>query len=74
MEGTEFLSQTQFFFHRFLCNPMSWTFQIIHSVGLDSLGLKNQRFTSSGCEDVWIRNFEFVVKTQFKVRVKCNYL
>ena len=41
MEGTEFLSQTQFFFHRFLCNPMSWTFQIIHSVGLDSLGLKN---------------------------------
>ena len=35
------------------------------SVRLSSLSMKYQRFTLSGFEDMGIRKFEFVAKTQF---------
>jgi len=42
-----------------------WIFQTINSVRWNNLSLKYQRFTRSGCEDIGIRKFEFVAKTQF---------
>ena len=35
------------------------------SVISNSLSLKYQKFTESGCKDIEIRNFEFVTKAQF---------
>ena len=40
-------------------------FQTINYVRSDTLSLKYQRCTPSGCKDVEIRTFEFVAKTQF---------
>ena len=40
-------------------------FQTMNSVGSNSLSLKYQRFTSSSCEDILIRKFKFVARTQF---------
>ena len=40
-------------------------FQNINFVGSNSLNLKYQSFTLSGCKDKGIRKFEFVAKTQF---------
>ena len=34
-------------------------------VGPNNLSLKYQRFTPSDCQDIEIRQFEFVTKTQF---------
>ena len=39
-------------------------FQTINFVGSNSLNLKYQRFTSSICEDIGIRKFKFVARTQ----------
>ena len=39
-------------------------YEVIDSLPL-TLILKNQKFTQSDCKDIWIRNFEFVTKTQF---------
>ena len=66
-KGIEFLSQTPNFnsyifatmYHRLLI------FQTINYVREDSLGLKYQRFTPTCCEDIRIRKFEFVTKTNF---------
>ena len=46
-------------------------FQTKNSV-FNHLRLKYQKFTQSGCNDIWIRKFEFVAKTQF-LR-KCTFL
>ena len=35
------------------------------SVISNSLSLKYQNITQSGCKDIWIRNFQFVTKTHF---------
>ena len=56
-------------------------FQTINYVRWDSLSLKYQRFTSTGCEDIRIRKFEFVTNTHFLsqnllfklLRMKCAY-
>ena len=40
-------------------------FQTINSVKSNSLSLKYQRFTPSGCKDIRVRKCEFVAKTQF---------
>ena len=40
-------------------------FQTKNSVRPNNLSLKYQRFTSSDCKDIGIRQFEFVTKTQF---------
>ena len=37
----------------------------MNSVRSNNLSLKYQRVTPSGCKDIGIRKFEFVVKTQF---------
>jgi len=37
----------------------------MNSVRPNNLSLKYQRFTSSDCKDIGIRQFEFVTKTQF---------
>ena len=37
----------------------------MNSARSNNLGLKYQRFTTSGCKDTGIRKFELVVKTQF---------
>ena len=41
-------------------------FQTMNSVGSDSMSVKYQRPTLSGCEDIDIRKFDFVAKIQFK--------
>ena len=40
-------------------------FQTMNSVRLNSLSLKYNWFTPSGCKDIEIRTFEFVANTQF---------
>ena len=40
-------------------------FQTMNSVRPNNLSLKYQRFSSSDCKDIGIRQFEFVTKTQF---------
>ena len=40
-------------------------FQTINSGRSNSLSLKYQRFTPSGCKDIGIRKCKFVAKTQF---------
>ena len=40
-------------------------FQTINSVRFNSLSLKYQRCTPSGCKDIVIGKFQLVVKTQF---------
>ena len=37
----------------------------MNSVRSNSISVKYQRFTLSSCEDIDIRKFDFVVKTQF---------
>ena len=37
----------------------------MNSVGSNSPSFKYQRFTPSSCQDIGIRTFEFVAKTQF---------
>ena len=39
----------------------------------NSLSLKYQRFTPSGCKDIGIRKFEFVAKTHFILRHEVDY-
>ena len=46
-------------------SPRPLIFQTINSVRSNSLSLKYQRFTPSGCEVIAVRKFEFVAKTQF---------
>ena len=46
-------------------SPRPFIFQTINSVRSNSLSLKYQRFTPSGCEAIGVRKFEFVAKTQF---------
>ena len=36
----------------------------MNSFRLNNLSFKNQNFTPSGCEDIMIRKFELVAKTQ----------
>ena len=43
-------------------------------VKLSILGLKYQRFTSSGCKDMGLRNFEFVAKNSFTLNPPSSYL
>ena len=40
-------------------------FQTMNSVRSNSVSLKYQRPTPSGCKDIGVRKFEFVAKTQF---------
>ena len=37
-------------------------FQTMIYIRSNNLSLKYKRFTLSGCEDIWIRKFEFVAK------------
>ena len=46
-------------------SPRPLIFQTIISVRSNSLSLKYQRFTPSGCEAIGVRKCEFVAKTQF---------
>ena len=67
-KGIEFLSQILIFL--FLYNltirfPRPLIFQTINSIRSNSLSLKYQRFTPSGCKDKGVRKYEFVAKTQF---------
>ena len=51
-----------------LCYPIRrrpLIFQTMNSVRPNNISLKYQRFTSSDCKDIGIRQFEFVTKTQF---------
>ena len=41
-------------------------FQTMNSVGSKSLSLKYQRFTPSGCKDMWIRKFKFLAPLKNK--------
>ncbi len=45
--------------------PRPFIFQTINSGRSNSLSLKYQRFTPSGCKDRGVRKFKFVAKTQF---------
>ena len=55
------------------CNPYIFAtqcrrpliFQTMHSVRSNSLSLKYQGFSPSGCQYIGIRKYEFVTKTQF---------
>ena len=40
--------------------------QTVNSVRSNNLSLKYQRFKPSDCEDIEIKKFEFVAKTQFE--------
>ena len=66
-KGIEFLSQTLFsnlyIFATQCRRPL--IFQTMNSVRPNNLSLKYQRFTSSDCKDIGIKQFEFVTKTQF---------
>ena len=42
-----------------------YIFQTMNSVRSNSLSLKYQGFPPLGCQDIRIRKFEFVAKTQF---------
>ena len=46
-------------------SPRPFIFQTINSFRSNSLSLKYQRFTPSGCEAIGVRKFEFVAKTVF---------
>ena len=46
-------------------SPRPLIFQTINSVRSNSLSLKYQRFTPSGCKDIEVRKCDFVAKTQF---------
>ena len=46
-------------------SPRPFIFQTINSFRSNSLSLKYQRFTLSGCEAIGVRQFEFVAKTEF---------
>ena len=41
----------------------------MNSVRSNSLSLKYQGFSPSGCQDIGIRKFEFVAKTQFLYKI-----
>ena len=45
--------------------PRPLIFQPINSGRSNSLSLKYQRSTPSGCKDIGVRKFKFVAKTQF---------
>ena len=45
--------------------PRPLIFQTINSARSNSLSLKYQRFTPSGCKDIGVRKFKFAAKTQF---------
>ena len=47
------------------CFPRPLIFQTINSGRSNSLSLKYQRFTPSGCKDIGVRKYKFVAKTQF---------
>jgi len=55
------LPQTLNFYSLHPCRR-PWFFQTMNSVRSNSLSLKYQRFTSSGCKDKGIRKFEFVAE------------
>ena len=57
------LSQTLIFLISISLQPEK--FQTMNSGRSGNLSLKYQRFTSSGCNDIEIRKFEFMAKTQF---------
>ncbi len=40
-------------------------FQTMNSDGSNNLSLKYQRYTQSGCKDIWIINFKFVNQILF---------
>ena len=42
-------------------------FQTINSLRSNSLSLKYQRFTPSGCKDIGVRKCKFVAKPQFLI-------
>ena len=71
MKGIESLPQYQRFSNPsiFATQPLRpyicQTTQTTNSVGSNNLSLKYQRFTPSGCKDIEITKFKFVVKTQF---------
>ena len=46
----------------------------MNSVRSNSLKLKYQRFTRSGCKDILIRKFKFLEKTQFLHQFQCRAL
>jgi len=46
-------------------SPRPFIFQTINSFRSNSLSLKYQRFTPSGCEAIGVRKFQFVAKTEF---------
>ena len=39
-------------------------------IEIEYLSLKYQKFSASGCNDIWIRKFEFVAKAQFLYSLK----
>ena len=41
--------------------------QALNLVRSTNLSLKYQRFTPSGCKEIWIRKFEFVAKNQLLI-------
>ena len=45
--------------------PRPLIFQTINSGSPNSLSLKYQRFTPSGCKDIGVRKCKFVAETQF---------
>ena len=49
-------------------SPRPFIFQTINSFRSNSLSLKYQRFTPLGCEAIGDRKFEFVAKTEFKLK------
>ena len=59
--------ETEFLRQALISNPniSATQCQTINSVRSNNLSLKYQRFTRSGGEDIGIRKFEFVAKTQF---------
>ena len=48
-----------------LATRFPFIFQTINSGRSNSLSLKYQRLTPSGCKDIGVRKFKFVAKTQF---------
>ena len=58
------MPKTLMFQSLYLCNPMLQTFDIstINYIRSNSVSLKYQSFTPSGCHDIGIRIIEFITK------------
>ena len=72
-KGIEFLSQTLYFSNSYNLTirfPRPLIFHTINSIRSNSLRLKCQRFTPSGCKDKGARKYEFVAKIQFLYKIK----